>query len=38
MLDSTVLTIGFVRRFSPYKRANLTFADKEFASIKGDIL
>jgi len=36
MLDPTVLTIGFARRFSIYKRANLIFADKERAHIKGD--
>jgi starch phosphorylase len=29
MLDPTVLTIGFARRFATYKRANLIFHDRE---------
>jgi starch phosphorylase len=29
MLDPTVLTIGFARRFATYKRADLIFRDKE---------
>jgi starch phosphorylase len=29
MLDPTVLTIGFARRFTAYKRANLILHDRQ---------